>query len=186
MKKFLAGGFALAALLAAPALASTFAAMDQKALVRAADVVIEGEVLQVSSFWTPGGEVIISEALILVRENVVGGADGVIVVRTFGGTVNGYTVEAHGFPTFEKGERQLLFLEAEEDGVRRVAGYQQGQFRIVPDLEGRPVAVSALEADTHLVKPNGRVVTLPRELPLEQLKGLVRNEARRQGRALEN
>jgi hypothetical protein len=98
--------------------------MSQQDLVRASAAVIQGQVIKVSSFWEPTGRIIVTEALVKVEEKIYGEAPSVVVVRTFGGTVGDFTVEAHGFPKFRLNERLLVYLEPEKDGVSRVAGYQ--------------------------------------------------------------
>ena len=119
-----------------PAGASTFVEMNQRELVQKSAAVVEGEVLQVHSFWDSKGRMMITEAVVKVSDSVVGNIGSALVVRTYGGTVEGYTVEAHGFPTFKRGERVLLFLEPERQGAHHVTGYQLGQYRIVRDKKG--------------------------------------------------
>lgn len=167
-----------------PVGASTFLQMGQRDLIRASELVVEGEVLQVHSFWEPSGRIIVTEAIVRVRDAVVGDAPTAVVVRTFGGTVEGFTVEAHGFPTFQRGERLLLFLEPERDGAARIAGYQQGQFRIVEE-KGVEIAVSAVEGDANIVTRDGRPAPRMKAMALATLKDQIRAEARRAGR-LEN
>src|SRR5262245_33805052 len=116
--------------------ASTFIEMSQGELVRGSAAVVQGRVLKVNSFWEPSGRVIVTEAQVQVEESILGQAPSVVVVRTFGGRVGNYVVEAHGFPKFLVNEHVLLFLEPEQDGASRVTGYQQGQFRIVRDKAG--------------------------------------------------
>jgi len=101
-------------LLAVPAGGSTFLHMSRAELAAKASSVVLGNVLSVESFWTKSGRIIVTEAMVEVEDAVLGEAPSVVRVRTFGGTVNGYTVEAHGFPTFAKGERVLLFLEQDK------------------------------------------------------------------------
>ena len=176
---------ALLALMVAgiPAGASTFLVMNQGELIRDSAAVVEGEVLQVHSFWTRSGRIIVTEAIVKVSDPILGEAASAVVVRTFGGTVEGFTVEAHGFPTFRKGERLLLFLEAERDGAHKVAGYQQGQYRVVRDKNGFDVAVPAFDGHASLVTRDGRQAARPKALPLSLLKDQIRTEARRLGRA---
>ncbi|HXT22965.1 MAG TPA: hypothetical protein VN923_19610, partial [Thermoanaerobaculia bacterium] len=87
-------------LLAAPAYGSTFLHMSRAELTKKASAVVVGNVLSVESFWTKSGRIIVTEAMVEVEDAVLGETPSVVRVRTFGGTVNGYTVEAHGFPTF--------------------------------------------------------------------------------------
>lgn len=185
MKRLVSIGLLLLAV-TVPVSASTFLRMTQGELVRNSAAVVQGQVLKVSSFWDPTGRVIMTEAQIQVEEKVFGNAPSVVVVRTFGGTVDGYTVEAHGFPTFRAKERLLLFLEAEKDGASRVAGYQQGQFRIVRDQAGVEIAVPATDSDGHIIGRDGRPAAKAQPIRLDVLKNSIRNEARQAGRFLEN
>jgi len=177
----------LAALaLSLPVAASTFIHMDQKALVRDSASVIQGRVISTSSYWNQTGQVIVTDALIQVEDTVLGNAPTVVIVRTFGGTVGGYTIEADGFPTFQTSERLLLFLEPENDGASRVAGYQQGQYRIVRDKSGVEIAVPVFAGASLVLRPDGSRAATAKALPLETLKASIRDEARRAGRPLEN
>jgi hypothetical protein len=185
MKRLLSIGLLLLAV-AVPLSASTFLRMTQRELVRDSAAVIQGQVLKVNSFWDPSGRVIVTEAQIQVEEKVFGNAPSVVVVRTFGGTVGGYTVEAHGFPSFRAKERLLLYLEAEQDGVSRITGYQQGQFRIVRDQTGVEMAVPAVDPETSIVGRDGRPAAKAQSIRLDVLKNSIRSEARQAGRFLEN
>ena len=181
MKRLFSLGLVLAMAVAVPLGASTFLKMTQKDLVRDSAAVIQGHVVKVSSFWDPTGRIVLSEALVRVEAKVFGETPSVVVVRTFGGTVGNFTVEADGFPKFQANDHLLLFLEPEKDGVTRVAGYQQGQFRLVQDKSGALLAVPAFEGAT-LVTKNGRVPAPAQAIRLDDLKASIRNEARRAGR----
>ncbi len=185
MKRLVSIGLLLLAV-AVPVSASTFLRMTQGELIRGSAAVVQGEVLKVSSFWDSTGRVIVTEAQVQVEEKIFGNAPSVVVVRTFGGTVDGYTVEAHGFPAFRAKERVLLFLEAEKDGASRVAGYQQGQFRIVRDQAGVEMAVPTVDPETHIVGRDGRPAAKAQTIRLDVLKNSIRSEARQAGRFLEN
>lgn len=172
---------------ALPATASTFIHMTQKDLVHASAAVVQGRVISTSSYWNKTGQVIVTDALIQVEDTVFGDAPSVVVVHTFGGTVGGYTVEAHGFPKFQPNERLLLFLEPETEGASRVAGYLEGMYRIVRNPGGVETAVpAAITGDGFILDRDGRRVAAPKALPLETLKSSIRIEARRAGRILEN
>lgn len=171
----------LAAALALPASASTFIHQTQPQLLRASAAVIEGQVISTSSFWNETGQVIVTEALVQVHETLVGEAPSVVVVRTFGGGVGGFYVEAHGFPTFRAGERLLLFLEPEKDGKTRVTGYQQGQFRIERDPSGLDIAIPAIAEGAQFVGGKARVEAQP----LATLRQSILRDARAAGH-LEN
>jgi hypothetical protein len=174
---------ALAALaaVALPAGASTFLAMTEDELVAGAEAVVQGRVVEVQSFWNAERTAILTEALVQVEEVVAGDAAPLVRVRTFGGTVDGYTIEAHGFPTFRDGERLLVFLYTEEkDASVRVLGYQQGQFRIGV-RNGVEMALPTVDARARLLLPDGQEGPAPRAVPLQQLKDRIRETARERG-----
>ncbi len=173
--------FALVAF-APPSDASTFIFTPQRDLVRDASAIVEGRVLSTSSFWNETGQVIVTEAVFQVEEKIVGKVPSIVVVRTFGGQVGNFAVEASGFPTFRKGERQLLFLEAEKGGHSRVLGYQQGQFRIERDASGAEIARPGIDAGATFV---GQTVPA-KTLSLAALKSSILRDARALGRATNN
>ncbi|HEX9941335.1 MAG TPA: hypothetical protein VGG03_04910 [Thermoanaerobaculia bacterium] len=186
MKRLVSIALLLLLVVAIPVGASTFLRMSQKDLIRDSAAVVQGRVLQVNSFWEKTGRIIVTEALVRVDEAVYGDVPSVVVVRTFGGTVDGFTVEAHGFPKFRVNEQLLLYLEPERDGASRVTGYQQGQFRIVRDKAGVAYAVPT-EDGSRIVTPDGRTAAPAKAVRLDALKESIRNEARRAGRVvLEN
>jgi hypothetical protein len=181
MKRLLSLGLLLGAL-AVPVGASTFLKMTPKELVRDSAAVVQGHVIKVSSFWDATGRIVVSEALVRVESKVFGDAPSVVVVRTFGGTVGNFTVEAEGFPKFRANDHLLLFLEPEQDGATRVAGYQQGQFRVVQDKSGVALAVPAFDGGATLLTKDGRTAGPAKTIRLDELKASIRNEARRAGR----
>jgi hypothetical protein len=185
MKRLMSIGLLLLAV-AVPLSASTFLKMSPRELVRDSAAVVQGKVLKVNSFWDASGRIIVTEAQIQVEEKVFGNTPSVVVVRTFGGTVDGYTVEAHGFPKFQANERLLLYLGAEKDGAARVVGYQQGQFRIVRDQAGVELAVPAVDGAADVIGRDGRIAAKAQPVRLDVLKESIRNEARQAGRFLEN
>lgn len=185
MKRLVSGVLLLALVAAAPAVASTFLAMDRTSLVREADAVIQGRVLKVESFWEPTGTVIVTEAMVQVEEEVVGRTPTVVRVKTFGGEVNGFFVDAHGFPTFAADERVLLFLEEDGEDTLRVTGYQQGQYRLVPGADGAELAVPAVDEGASLLTADGKRAPAPEAQPLAELKDQIRAEARRLGKSID-
>jgi hypothetical protein len=162
--------------------ASTFLAMSQAELVKASDAVVKGTVKEVRSFWEETGRVIVTEAVIEVEEALVGRPEAQVVVRTWGGTVDGYTVEAHGFPKFQADQRVLLFLEPANGSWAKVAGYQQGHFRVVMDRSGFELAVPTVDDGAHLLSADGRPAPVAKTVSFETLKSSILEHARRAGR----
>jgi len=168
----------LAALLASvPVSASTFAAMSDEELVAGSQAVIVGEIDQVHSFWNEDGTAILSEAVVHVDRVLAGSAPSLVTVRTFGGAVGDFRIEADGFPTFQAGNRTLLFLAASTDGTFRVTGYQLGQYRVRPDASGVPTAYPAMEHGVRLMFKDGTAAPAPKALPLEALANRIRQIA---------
>jgi hypothetical protein len=180
MKKCLLA-VAVAALVAVPAAASTFVAMDEAELMTASSAVVQGRVLDVRSYWTDDRSLIVSEARVLVEDLVAGEAPGIVVVKTFGGRVGDFKVVAHGFPSFVAGERVLLFLGAETEGdVYRVTGYRLGQYRVRETAKGL-VAEPTLDEGVRLITRDGVPAPRPRTEGLELLKERIRERGERIG-----
>lgn len=175
---------ALALAVAIPAAASTFVALTPGELVAQSDAIVQGRVLKVSSFWSPSGRLIVSEAMIEVEETIAGRAPSVVMLRTAGGTVGGFTVEAHGFPKFAVNDRLVLFVTG-AGNLAKVTGYQQGQYRIVRDKAGVDMAVPVLGEGVRLLRRDGSTVELPKAAPLADFKAGIRAEALR-NRPFEN
>jgi hypothetical protein len=175
--------FAVAALaLALPAGASTFLAVSREELVSRAEAVVLGRVVEVSSFWNREHTAILTEATFEVEDTVVGVAPTYLTLRTFGGRVGNYIIEAHGFPRFVLGEKLLLFLEPEHDGAHKVLGYLQGQYRVRNDTQGRPIAEPLFDAGARILRPDGTFAPAPRPQALAELRNELRAIAGRVGR----
>jgi hypothetical protein len=164
-------------LCALPVAASTFVAMEPAELVAASRAVVQGEVLEVYSFWNQDGTAVLTEARVLVEEVVAGQAPSEVVVRTFGGRVGDYVLEAHGFPTFEAGQRLLLFLHDAPDGSLRVTGYRLGEYQVIRGAGGELLARPTLEAGVRLLHADGRQAPAPTAVPLEAFKQEIRRIA---------
>jgi hypothetical protein len=154
-----------------PAVASTFVAMTPGELIAHSDAVVVGDVIHVESFRDPSGRAIVTQAMIRVEETLTGSSPTVVVVQTFGGTVDSYTVVAHGF--------LLVFLEEHADGIAEVVGYRLGQYRVITNRFGEEIAVPTLEKNVSLLRPEGGEAVRPQAMPLSTLKTLVRREAQR-------
>lgn len=167
----------------AAAQASTFLAMSQEELVAGSAAVVDARVVQVESFWNRERTAILTEAVVRVDETVVGEAPAFVKVRTFGGTVGRLRIDAPGFPTFERGQRLLLFLYTEPaDGSVRVQGYRMGEYRIETGADGVEVATPMADAGMRLLRRDGREAAPPKAMPLDTFKASLREIGERQGR----
>jgi hypothetical protein len=129
--------------LAVPLSASQFIEMSFDQLAREAKFAVRGHVLDTWSAWDSSHEVIFTYATVRVTRyfGELAGPD-MLVVREVGGTVDGYTQEAIGFPAIRRGEQVVLFLSEWEDGSEyRMHGYNQGKY-LVQFRAGREVLVA--------------------------------------------
>lgn len=169
-------GLAVALMVAAtvPAAASTFVAMDQEELIASSAAVVEGQILDVRSFWNEDRTVIVSEARVEVTDLVAGEAPAVVTVKTVGGEVGSYRVEAHGFPTFSSGDRVLLYLSQDGDAFR-VSGFAQGHYKIRDGAKGT-LAVPTVGEGVRFFRKDGSLAAPARTLELGALKNQVREQ----------
>lgn len=170
---------ATALALAAPAGAATFVDMKIPELVAGSEAVIEGRVVETESFWNENGTVIVTEAVIEVDERIVGKTDDWIRVRVPGGTVDGYTVEAPGFPTLAVDERVVLFVNrpARAGEALQITGHPLGKYRVVEEGDDT-IARPSVDSGAVLVSPTGGRTEAPQVLSLDRLKSDIRDAAR--------
>jgi hypothetical protein len=126
------------------ALASTFAPDSDGQLACEATDIIQGQIIDIRSAWDTERVAIWTTATVQVQGNVKGKMlrGGVVEVKEVGGTVDGLTITAIGFPTFGKGEEVVMLLRPWEDNsaAYRVWGYGRGMYNIARD--GRQGAVA--------------------------------------------
>jgi hypothetical protein len=118
--------------LAAPLMASQFVQLPFDQVARESNLIVRGTVENTWSKWDDSGEVIFTYATVRVQKyfGVMTGPD-TVVVREVGGTVDGYTQEAIGFPAVRAGEQVVFFLAPTEDGSAfRIHAYNQGKFLV--------------------------------------------------------
>lgn len=118
--------------LAIPAMASQFVEQPFDQVARQSQYVVRGTLGTVTSQWDDAHEVIYSYATIRVKHyfGETAGPD-VLVVREVGGTVDGYTQEAIGFPALREGEDVVLFLSQWDDSSDfRIESYNQGKLLV--------------------------------------------------------
>lgn len=128
--------------LALPLSASQFIQLDFDQIATESKYIVRGTIDQTWSAWDDAHEVIFTYATVRVSRyfGETTGPD-VLVVREVGGTVDGYTQEAVGFPAIRKGEEVVLMLAQWEDAPElRIHAYNQGKF-LVKGQAGREVLI---------------------------------------------
>ncbi|HTT34097.1 MAG TPA: hypothetical protein VMH48_10890 [Methylomirabilota bacterium] len=123
--------FALMALLAVAANATTLARMRFEELAHQATAVARVRCLGVRSFWDSGE--IWTETRFQVIEQNKGSLPEFISVHTIGGNVGNLHSRVDEVPVFRVGEEAYVFLWNREGEPFRVLGWSQGAFRIRRD-----------------------------------------------------
>jgi hypothetical protein len=172
-----------AGLLATPISASTFVHMDDLQMVSSSKSIVRGEIVDITSFWTESGNLIATEATLKVEAIYAGSAQRVVTVRTWGGTIDGFTVEADGFPRFEKGSEVILFLEqVEGDAFHRIVNYQRGHYKVVTRLDGVTLAVPQTDDEARMLKADGTLAPAPQSVEIGRFESNLRALAIEAGR----
>jgi hypothetical protein len=144
--------------IALPLSASQFIKLPFDQVAREATYAVRGNVVQTWSAWDDEREVIFTYATVRVNR-YFGDFTGpdTLVVREVGGTVDGYTQEAIGFPAIRQGEDVVLFLSRWEGGADyRIHAFNQGKF-LVKNRGGVEVLVEdpTKQGDSRLERPRG-------------------------------
>jgi len=131
-RRTLALSFLLLAALALPATASQFAQLPFEDVAQQSTYIVRGTLGPVHSAWDDSGQTIFSYATISVTKyfGETAGPD-TLMVREVGGTVDGYTQQAVGFPTLREGQEVVLFLSKWSDSSDyRIHAFNQGKFNV--------------------------------------------------------
>ncbi|MGZ5441304.1 MAG: hypothetical protein ACXW31_11575 [Thermoanaerobaculia bacterium] len=122
----------LLALAALPLSASQFIALPFDQVARESALIVRGDVVDTWSAWDDAHEVIFTYATVRVNR-YFGESTGpdTLLVREVGGTVDGYTQEAIGFPAIRRGEDVVLMLSRWEGSPDyRIHAFNQGKFLV--------------------------------------------------------
>ncbi|HKR66565.1 MAG TPA: hypothetical protein VJZ00_22755 [Thermoanaerobaculia bacterium] len=131
---------------ALPVAASQFIDKPFDDIARESALIVRGTISQTWTAWDANHEVIYTYATVRVGR-YFGEATGpdTLVVREAGGTVDGYTMEAIGFPMLRDGQDVVLMLAKWDDGADyRIHAFNQGKF-LVRNRGGVEVLVSDTE-----------------------------------------
>lgn len=117
---------------AMPLSASQFIDQAFDDVARGATYIVRGSVVDTWSAWNDDHDVIFTYATVRVSRyfGERAGPD-TLLVREVGGTVDGYTQEAIGFPAIRRGEQVVLFLtEWENSTDLRIHAFNQGKYLV--------------------------------------------------------
>ena len=117
---------------ALPVAASQFIHQPFDQVAREASLIVRGTIENTWSAWDDSHEVIFTYATVRVNR-YFGESTGpdTLVIREAGGTVDGYTQEAIGFPVIRQGEDVVLLLSRWDDSADyRIHAYNQGKYLV--------------------------------------------------------
>jgi hypothetical protein len=132
----LQGFAAVSAVLLTPSLgsASTFAPVSDGQLAREASDIVHGRIVDIETVWDLDGKAIWTHAFVEVASVMKGKLrrGALVEVKEIGGTLDGFTIKAFGFPTFTRGQEVVVMLRPWDDGsgVYRIHGYQRGLYHV--------------------------------------------------------
>ena len=179
--------FAVAAVIAAPASATTLIRQSLDRLVAVNRTVVVGEVLDAHSYWNDEGTFILTDVRVKATDVLKGNPrDTDLTVTIMGGSVGDLTTLILGGAELIPGKQYVLFLdEGDLPGVKAVptVGYHsQGVFEVVKARDGMRAISQAARHPMHpdalgFVDPPGGA----KGLPLATMIQSIRDIAGRQG-----
>jgi hypothetical protein len=163
----------IAAMLAAPAFATTVKKMDLQELIKVSDAIAQGTVESVETRWEDKS--IYTYASIRVDESIKGGPRRAYLLRHPGGTIGALSLDAPGTPKFNQGDQVIVFLRDRKDGTFDVVGLGQGKYDIVNNFAVTNVAgLTLADPATGRFMEGGPVDRKPLDAFKTQIRGLMR------------
>lgn len=133
-------GFALTRVSSTTVVPPTF-----EQLVQQAELIFQGTVTNSLSVWEgEGGQRHIETYVTFkIEDNVKGQAGTSYTIRMLGGTVGDETMEVTDTPKFTVGDREILFVEHNNDQFVPLVGIDHGRFHVQKDEQtGRDIVVN--------------------------------------------
>lgn len=136
----------------APAHATIVVHLTLAELTEQASVIAVATVTNAQSRWNDEGNLIVTDVSLRVEEALAGCTEGeTLVLETAGGRVDRFAQVVGGVPSFEVGERVVVFLDrpASDSGALRLVGLGQGKYTLAttaasPEVELALPAVEGL------------------------------------------
>ena len=144
--------------------AATVEHLSPKELADRSEMIFIGQVSQVDVTFEREPTRVWTTVSFAVETVIKGEPRTRAVFRQLGGTVsteNGpLTQTIHGYPSFQVGERVLMFLERADTGVLVVTGLAQGKFKLTPGDDPKTVVAQRNLKDIRYPRPLSPVRTL--------------------------
>lgn len=115
-------------------------------LVKQAEFIFQGTVTNSQSVWEGEGAQRHIETYVTfnVEDNVKGSAGTSYTIKMLGGTVGDETMEVTDTPKFQVGDRDILFVEHNNEQFVPLVGISHGRFHVQRDDQtGRDIVVNA-------------------------------------------
>jgi len=114
-------------------------------LVGDAELIFQGTVTDVRSQWIGEGaeRAVVSFITFQIEDALKGSPGGSYAIRMLGGTIDGKTWEVTDAPKFKVGDRDILFVEHNNDQFVPLVGINNGRFHVQRDGQtGRDIVVN--------------------------------------------
>src|SRR5213082_1844335 len=114
-------------------------------LVQQAELIFQGTVTDVRSVWEGEGAQrhINTYVTFQIGENMKGNAGSSYTIRILGGTVGDETMEVTDTPKFKMGDRDILFVEHNNEQFVPLVGITHGRFHVQRDEQtGRDIVLN--------------------------------------------
>ena len=168
----------LAGVIAVDSFATQVIQKTPKELAQLSQLVVDGKVQNVRSYWNDDHTKIFTEAVITVEATHKGAAAQSVRVVQLGGVVDNVRMTAHGALQWKQGEDVLLFLEPATPGAYQVTGFSQGKYLIEHDPQtGAEYVQQAVAPDAASKSSAGASTTARARVTLAQfLDSVLPNE----------
>lgn len=163
----------IAALIAAPAFATTVMKMDLSELVSKSDAIVQGTVESVDMRWE--NQSIYTYTSIRVDEGMKGGPRRAILLKHPGGKIGSLHLDIPGMPVFKQGDQVIVFARDRKDGTFDLVGLGQGKYDVVNNFAiTNSAGVRMLDPQTGQFSEAGPVDRKPVDSFKAQIRGLVK------------
>jgi hypothetical protein len=157
----------------APAHATVVVPLSRPQLVERSDLVVRASVVSQSSRWNDDQSQIVTLTRLRVTSYLKGSGSQELVLRQFGGTVEGLTSEIPGDARLAPGQDVVLFLRS-GDGVVFLTALSQAAYLVIHSPGQAPRVRRDLHELTFAREQGGRMVlTEPSAEPEETLQQLL-------------
>lgn len=140
-------------------------------LAEDSQLVVQGQVSKVRSFWNEAHTRILTEVEITTLSSHKGAAPTSVRVLQVGGVVDGVRMTVHGAPSWPLGQDVLLFLEPSTPGNFRLSGFTQGRFELHRDPDSGEWIASRPLYGIEIAGKNAQELSLPLDQLLQQAFG---------------